>query len=69
MRKAQNMLELQQPANQPTVMTYFSNKENQTLTELSPVSVKKLFVPPPASVTTASSINARPVTPFSQFAV
>ena len=29
--------------NQPTVMTYFSNKENQTSTELLPVSAEKLF--------------------------
>ena len=30
--------------NQPTVMTCFSNKENQTSTELLPVSSEKLFV-------------------------
>ena len=55
--------------NQPAVTTYFSNKENQTLTELLPVSAEKLFVSSPASVIIASSSNARPVTPFSQFAV
>ena len=55
--------------NQPTVMTYFINKENQTSTELLPVSAEKLLVSSPASVTTTSSSNARPVTPFSQFAV
>ena len=55
--------------NQPTVLTYFSYKENQTSTKLLPVSAEKLFVSPPVSVTTASSSNARPVTPFSQFAV
>ena len=55
--------------NQPIVMVYFSNKENQTLTELLPVSAEKLFVSSPASAITASSSNARPVTPFSQFAV
>ena len=55
--------------NQPTVMTYFSNEENQTSTELLPVSTEKLFVSLSASVTTASSSNAGSVTPFSQFAV
>ena len=55
--------------NQPTVKTYFSNKENQTSAELLPISAEKLFVPSPASITTGSSSNARPVTPFSQFAV
>ena len=40
--------------NQPTVMTYFSNKENHTSTELLPVSAKELFVSSPASVITAS---------------
>ena len=50
-------------------MTYFSNKENQTSTELLLVSAEKLLVSSPASVTTASSSNTRPVTCFSQFAV
>ena len=54
--------------NQPTVMTYFSNKENQTSTELLPVSAEKLFWSSPASATIASSKNARPATHFSQFA-
>ena len=53
--------------NQPPVMTYFSNKDNQASTELLPVSAKKLFVPSSASVTTTSSSNGRPLIPFSQF--
>ena len=55
--------------NQLTVMTYCGNNENQTLTELLRVSSEKLFVFSSASVTTASCSNARPLTPFSQFAV
>ena len=55
--------------NQPPVMTYFSNKDNQASTELLPVSAKKLFVPSSASVTTTSSSNARSLIPFSQFTV
>ena len=55
--------------NQPIVVTYFSNRENQTSTELLPVSSEKLFVFLPASATTASANNVRPATPFSQFAV
>ena len=50
-------------------MTFFSNKENQTSTELLPVSTERLFVSSVAPVSTASSGNARPVTPCSQFAV
>ena len=55
--------------NQPPVMTYFSNKDNQASTELLPVSAEKLFVPSSASVTTTSSSNARSLIPFSQFTV
>ena len=55
--------------NQPPVLTYFSNKDNQASTELLPVSAKKLFVPSSASVTTTSSSNARSLIPFSQFTV
>ena len=53
--------------NQPPVMTYFSNKDNQVSTELLPVSAKKLFAPSSASVTTTSSSNGRSLIPFSQF--
>ena len=55
--------------NQPIVMTYFNIKENHTLTEHLPVSSEKLYVSSLDSVTTALSSNAKPVIPFSQFAV
>ena len=50
--------------NQPVVMTYFNIKENHTLTEHLPVSSEKLCV---SSLN--KTCNAKPVIPFSQFAV